>query len=208
MAALTDTLSLNKALIQRMRDDYGYVDGLSPDMKWPEETVSHHGSEGFSSDGSNIFADAFQWLGQVPSFVWYTLLALVVAGVLIWILYHFRTGKRRKIEEETIEDDLPVDIYAVDQPQEELRRAVAERDWDQAVRMTYILTLRHLHETGRIQWLPSKTPMDFVRMVSKAPFLQLTNSFLRVRFGKYPATEQDWHDADAWRQETEKGGEA
>ena len=208
MASLTDTLSLNKALIGRMRDDYGYVDGLTPDMKWPEDTATHRGLDGLSTDTSNVFTDLFEWLGQVPSFVWYTLLALVVAAVLIWLLYNFRTGKKGKKGEETAEDDLPVDIYAVDQPQDELRRAVEAQDWDQAVRMTYILTLRHLHETGRIQWLPSKTPLDFVRTIGKVPFLRLTNSFLRVRFGKYPATEQDWLEADSWRKETEKGGEA
>ncbi|MBR4387647.1 MAG: DUF4129 domain-containing protein [Prevotella sp.] len=207
MASLTDTLSLNKALIQRMRDDYGYVEGLSPDMKWPKDSVLG-GAEVPSSNGSNIFSDLFEWLGQVPSFVWYTLLALLVAVALIWILRNISIGKKGKTEEEMEEADLPVDIYAVDQPQEELRRAVAAQDWDQAVRMTYILTLRHLHEAGRIQWLPSKTPMDYVGAVGMAPFLHLTNAFLRVRFGKYPATEQDWHDADAWRKETEKGGEA
>lgn len=207
MASLTDTLSLNKALIQRMRDDYGYVDGLSPDMKWPKDSVQR-GAEVPSSNGSNIFSDLFEWLGQVPSFVWYTLMALLVAVALIWILRNISIGKKGKKEEEMEEADLPVDIYAVDQPQEELRRAVAAQDWDQAVRMTYILTLRHLHEAGRIQWLPSKTPMDYVGAVGMAPFLHLTNAFLRMRFGKYPATEEMWRKADEWREATEKGGEA
>ena len=92
--------------------------------------------------------------------------------------------------------------------QEELDRAVADKNWEQAVRMTYILTLRHLHEAGRIQWLPNKTPMEYVRAVGMMPFLHLTNAFLRVRFGQYPATEQDWQDADSWRKLTEKGGVA
>ena len=208
MGALTDTLALNKGLIQRMRDDYGYVDGLAPDMKWPKDTMAQETSSSWSSNDSNIFSDMFQWLGQVPSFVWYTLLVLVVAVMLIWILYNLRTGKKGKKEEETAEDDLPVDIYAVDQPQEELQRAVLAHDWDQAVRMTYILTLRYLHEAGRIQWLPSKTPMDYVLAVGMAPFLHLTNSFLRVRFGKYPATEEEWRRTEAWRKTTEKGGGA
>ena len=40
MGALADTLTLNRALIQKLRDDYGYVDGLTPDMKWPVDTAA------------------------------------------------------------------------------------------------------------------------------------------------------------------------
>lgn len=207
MGALADTLTLNRALIQEMRDDYGYVDELVPDKKWPVDTTMRHLDLGHSGD-SNIIGDFFQWLGQLPSAIWYSLLGLLLLLLLVWVIRHMKDGrvKRKKTVED--EEETPVDIYAVDQPQEELNRAVAAKDWAQAVRMTYILTLRHLHEEGRLEWLPNKTPLDFVRAVGMMPFLQLTNAFLRVRFGKYPATEDDWHAADAWRRATEKGGEA
>ena len=208
MGALADTLTLNRALIQELRDDYGYVDGLTPDMKWPVDTAARQPLQLPSmGDGDNFITDFFQWLGQLPSALWYSLIALVVLLLLIWVIRNMKKNTKVK-QAESDEADEPVDIYAVDQPQEELNRAVADKNWEQAVRMTYILTLRHLHEAVRIQWLPNKTPMEYVRAVGMMPFLHLTNAFLRVRFGQYPATEQDWQDADSWRKLTEKGGEA
>ena len=207
MGALADTLTLNRALIQEMRDDYGYVDGLVPDMKWPKDTTTHSLDLGHSS-GSNIIGDFFQWLGQLSPAFWYTLLGLLLLLLLVWVIRHMKDGRVKRKKTVEAEEETPVDIYAVDRPQEELDRAVSAKDWAQAVRMTYILTLRHLHEEGRIEWLPNKTPLDFLRAVGMMPFLQLTNAFLRVRFGKYPATEDDWHAAAEWRRAAEKGGGA
>lgn len=213
MGTLADTLTLSKSLIREMRDDYDYVDGLVPDKKLTVDSTALRewlADDLSSDDEGNLLGNFFQWLGQLPPAFWYSLIALALLLCLLWVIRIIIKGKVRKKKAEIVdeEEEAPVDIYAVDRPQDELDRAVAAKDWDQAVRMTYILTLRHLHETGRIQWLPNKTPMDFVSAVGTAPFLRLTNAFLRVRFGRYPAAEQDWREAEAWRQATEKGGEA
>ena len=56
------------------------------------------------------------------------------------------------------------------------------------MRYVYLQTLRHLSDHALIDWMPQKTPTQYIREYPKDDFHRLTNLFLRVRYGNFEAT--------------------
>lgn len=86
-----------------------------------------------------------------------------------------------------------------------LRRAVAAEDYDEALRLTYLLRLRTLSERGLIDWQRQLTPATYVAQLPEGPeresLRRLTADYVRMRYGHYPA---DPARVRAWL--GEKGG--
>lgn len=88
----------------------------------------------------------------------------------------------------------------------------AEGNYYQCVRLKYLALLRLLHDRKDINWMPNKTPTQYVyEMKQEHNFVQITNLFMRIRYGNYEATQQSYADAcalyDAVRNR-KKGGKA
>ena len=79
-------------------------------------------------------------------------------------------------------------IYGIDFDAE-IDQAFQQHDYRQAVRLLYLQTLKQLSDAGRIDWQPSKTPMQYARQMNDAAFRELSNHFIRVRYGNFEATE-------------------
>ena len=78
----------------------------------------------------------------------------------------------------------------------------------EAVRLLYLQTLKQLSDGKRIDWQLYKTPTQYIYEVRLPAFRQMTNHFLRVRYGNFEATETLFHAMRDLQKEVEKGGAA
>ena len=86
----------------------------------------------------------------------------------------------------TVEEDT---IYGVDFPGG-IAEALSRQNYREAVRLLYLQTLKQLSDAERIDWQLYKTPTQYINEVRLPAFRQLTNHFLRVRYGNFEATEE------------------
>ena len=63
-----------------------------------------------------------------------------------------------------------------------------------------------IHDAERIDWQLYKTPTQYIYEVRLPAFRQMTNHFLRVRYGNFEATEELFREMQALQEEIEKGG--
>lgn len=98
-------------------------------------------------------------------------------------------------------------IYGVDFA-ERIADALARTDYREAVRLLYLQTLKQLSDGKRIDWQLYKTPTQYIYEVRLPAFRQMTNHFLRVRYGNFEATETLFHAMRDLQKEVEKGGAA
>ena len=117
---------------------------------------------------------------------------LITLGVILlllvaWFVYKahpalFLRNKSSDSDVEAEETIYGIDFNAV------IRQAVADGDYRQAVRYVYLQTLRHLSDHAQIDWMPHKTPSQYILEYQKDDFRRLTNLFLRIRYGNFEAT--------------------
>lgn len=123
------------------------------------------------------------------------LLGAAVVAVIAWFVYrnHPELFTRRK---KSSIDSIPTEetIYGIDF-EREIAQATSRGDWRQAIRYTYLQTLRLLSDTGRIDWQPSKTPSQYVYEEHHPAFRQLTTHFLCIRYGNHEATQTLYDEA-------------
>jgi hypothetical protein len=138
------------------------------------------------------------------------LLGAVVVGIVVWFLYKQRPelfGRRKKTlaEEESFQEET---IYGIDFDRL-IGTAEESGDWREAIRYTYLKTLRFLSDRGHIDWQLSKTPTQYVYEDKHPAFRQLTTHFLQIRYGNYEATRalyEEVRQLAETRCQAEKGG--
>lgn len=181
----SDTLCVDSARIAVWQEDgrYDYdreiVGGNENLLEWIASVVSRWLHKTFGT----VLSD---------DVVYYVLVVLgaVVVVALGWLLWKKRFklfyGKDDDgmLDYEVVEDT----IYGVDFDAD-LREALDNEDYRQAIRLLYLQTLLYLQETGKIDWQPSKTPTQYMRQVGLPTFSQLTNIFVQVRYGNFDASE-------------------
>lgn len=114
-----------------------------------------------------------------------------------------RSGKKLayRVEEDT--------IYGIDF-EKEISTAMLRNEYREAVRLLYLQTLKQLSDAEKIDWQPYKTPTEYTYELKpnalRTPFRELTNRFLRVRYGNFEATEALFHEMQTLQREIVKGG--
>ena len=138
---------------------------------------------------------------------------LISAGAILlffvlFLLWKYQPGlfgrnkKLSPLDYEVSEDT----IYGIDFDRE-IGQAERRGDYRQAVRMVYLQTLAALSESHKLDWQPQKTPSEYIREVRSNSFTQMSNSFIRVRYGNFEATRELLEQMRQWqRQQTEGGG--
>ena len=179
-----DTLRANKQLLEQMRDSGDYEYGrelIAPDFNvfdWLKKQISHWFDDLLSSD-SMVYLEPKFWL--------LVAIVLLIAAIAYYLLKRpqlFRRGEKEEpLDYEVTEDT----IYGVDF-EKDIAKAEARSDWREAVRLSYLSTLRWLSDNGKINWRASKTPTQYTREVASGEFRTLTNHFMRVRYGNFNAT--------------------
>lgn len=136
-------------------------------------------------------------------------LFILIVLLLIWFLYKkrselfMRSGKKLayRVEEDT--------IYGIDF-EKEISTAMLRNEYREAVRLLYLQTLKQLSDAEKIDWQPYKTPTEYTYELKpnalRTPFRELTNRFLRVRYGNFEATEALFHEMRTLQREIVKGG--
>ena len=199
---LADTLQTDQQLLQQLQQDprYAYaIEEQKPSLmdeflKWIGERLDAH------LDANISFYQ--------PLF--YSICTLAVI-ILVWWLV--RSGVLQRLfgillkEDVSIEEEAEENIHVIDF-EAEIARARSAGDYTRASRLLYLQTLKQLSDAHRIDWQPQKTPAQYTREVSGRAFLQLTNHFVRIRYGGFEADEQLFLTMEALQAETGKGGEA
>ena len=147
----------------------------------------------------------------------YVFIAIVVIllAVFCWLIYKYRPaifGRRKKddLDYELEEDN----IYGIDFDVE-LKKALDRSDYREAVRLKYLQTLKLLTDAERIDWQLHKTATQYSLEFPDATFQQMTNHFLRIRYGYFQATAEiyeemaaDYASLSALHPSSKKGGES
>lgn len=138
----------------------------------------------------------------------YSLCTLAVIAFIWWLVRSGMMNKlfRRNPEAKPVDmEEAEQDIHHVDFDAE-LERALALGDYTRAVRLLYLQTLKQLSNTGHIDWQPQKTPTQYTFEIGSSEFRQLTNHFMRIRYGGFEADEQLYLTMKALQDKVEKGG--
>ena len=196
-----DTLQTDQQLLQQLQQDprYAYaIEEQKPSLmdeflKWIGERLDAH------LDANISFYRP----------VFYSLCTLAVI-ILVWWLV--RSGVLQRLfgilkKEDVSIEEAEENIHVIDF-EAEIARARSAGDYTRASRLLYLQTLKQLSDARRIDWQPQKTPAQYTREVSGRAFLQLTNHFVRIRYGGFEADEQLFLTMEALQAETGKGGEA
>jgi hypothetical protein len=179
-----DSLQLDSTQLATFQQDprYDYdrelVGGGQSLLEWLATVISEWLSKTF-----NVLMD--------NDVVYYTLVGVgvLLVGFLGWIVWKKNPKLFRRSDDGTPDYDVEEDtIYGIDFDAE-IRQALGQHDYRQAVRLLYLQTLKQLSDAGRIDWQPSKTPMQYMRQMNDAAFRELSNGFIRVRYGNFEASE-------------------
>ncbi|MBR4897263.1 MAG: DUF4129 domain-containing protein [Prevotella sp.] len=196
-----DTLQTDQQLLEQLQQDprYAYaIEEQKPSLldefiDWIGEQLSEH------LDANISFYRP----------VFYSLCTLAVI-ILVWWLV--RSGVLQRLLAILLKEDVSIEeaeenIHVIDF-EAEIARARTAGDYTRASRLLYLQTLKQLSDAHRIDWQPQKTPAQYTREVSGMAFLQLTNHFVRIRYGGFEADEQLFLTMEALQAEIKKGGDA
>ena len=203
-----DTLQLDSAQLAVFQHDSRFdydrelVGGSQNLLEWLTTVISE-----WLEDTFNVLVD--------NDVVYYSLIVLGVLLVLFiaWLVWKKNPKLFMRKEDEPLDYDVQEDtIYGVDF-EAGINEALSRRDYRQAVRLLYLQTLKQLSDAGHIDWQPSKTPSQYVREYGQKAFGELSNHFVRVRYGNFEATEELFQEMKVLQGQCrvqsseEKGGE-
>lgn len=147
---------------------------------------------------------------QYSEIILISIFVVIVVG-LIWFIYKkrpelFTRNRKSSLPYEVHEDT----IYGVDFDAE-IIKALKKNDYRESVRLLYLQTLKYLSDNSLLDWQLYKTPTQYVYEVkpeaNKKHLRELTNRFLRVRYGNFEATQQLFDEMKAIQADIMKGGQ-
>ena len=131
-------------------------------------------------------------------------IAIIILLLIVWFVYRKRPELFMRSRQNTLPYTVGEDtIYGVDFSKG-IVDALSRRDYREAVRLLYLQTLKRLSDAERIDWQLYKTPTQYLNEVRLPAFRQLTNHFLRVRYGNFEATEELFHAMLSLQEDIEK----
>lgn len=174
-----DTILLSPELIQHWQSQgYDYDREFAKPEPDPDETTEELKVSDPSKDIVNYF-QRNQPLVQLIAIIF----LVVFAVTLGFMLRHNFSSPARRI---SISDNDEDDIYSIDFDRS-LEIAEQERNYRQCIRLRYLHLLRLLQDNHFIQWLPGKTTTQYAQEFADPSFAELTQIFVRVRYGNYEA---------------------
>lgn len=196
-----DTLVCDTAKIALWQSDPAY--DYNRELITPEINIFEWISNQFGGLLRRIFGTRF---AEEYSGLILICIAILILLLIVWLVYRKRPELFMRSSKNalpyTVEEDT---IYGVDFPGG-IADALSRQDYREAVRLLYLQTLKQLSDAERIDWQLYKTPTQYLNEVKLPAFRQLTNHFLRVRYGNFEATEELFGVMKALQEEIEKGG--
>ena len=204
---MSDTLSCDTLQLSLWRSDGAYDYGR--ELVAPRVNLMEWLLQQINDFLNSLFGEVMGSRLTLPLIV---MAGVALIGLIVWYLYRTHPGFFAKSGRQTDEMEGEETIYGIDF-EGEIARAVAKDNYTAAVRWVYLQTLRQLSDTGRIDWQLYKTPTQYVYECRHPAFRELTNHFLRVRYGNFEADESLYHrlcdlqHEVTGRDSREKGGE-
>lgn len=200
----TDTLLYDTAKIARYQADshFDYNSQLVHKNFNLYEIVINWFRELMQRFFGSVIADKYSGTILAVVFVLFILLLIfVVYKKRPELFYREKKFMKYNVAEET--------IYGVDF-NSEINNALSRKDYQLAVRLVYLQTLKHLSDFRCIDWQTYKTPTEYLYEMKRKElndeFRQLTNRFLMVRYGNFEATESTYETVKNLQQIIWKGG--
>ena len=200
----TDTLLYDTAKIVRYQADshFDYNSQLVHKNFNLYEIVINWFRELMQRFFGSVIADKYSGTILAVIFVLFILLPIfIVYKKRPELFYREKKFMKYNVEEET--------IYGVDF-NSEINNALSRKDYQLAVRLVYLQTLKHLSDFRCIDWQTYKTPTEYLYEMKRKgvsdEFRQLTNRFLMVRYGNFEATESTYETVKNLQQIIWKGG--
>lgn len=196
-----DTLVCDTAKIALWQSDPAY--DYNRELITPELNLFEWISKQFGEFLRKIFGSRF---AEEYSGLILICIAIILLLLIIWFVYKKRPElfmrSPKNVLPYTVGEDT---IYGVDFPGG-IAEALSRQDYREAVRLLYLQTLKQLSDAERIDWQLYKTPTQYLNEVRLPAFRQLTNHFLRVRYGNFETTEELFHTMQTLQEEIRKGG--
>lgn len=203
MSTADTTIMLNDSLAARLFQGHNYKGSLLGDSVVKEWGAPPSGAVDVSSDHTFSFFDRLaHWLASVHWAVYAIVGVLLLALFVYWL---YRTGLLTIDARRPKQDGGTENVYEIDYDRE-FGEALQASDHSRLVRLVYLRTLRTLDEQGRIAWRIYKTPGEYAMELADPVFQQMTNIFLRVRYGRFAADRRLYDTMCAWRDTVLKGG--
>ena len=203
---LQDTITIDHQLLEQLQQDPRYAYAIEEDKP---------------SVVSELFDRLMRWWGEtlheidIDERVIHLLLILLLLLLVWWLLRNkalrslfVRSLRGGDETAEAIEENIHVIDFDA-----ELAKALAQGNYTLASRLLYLHTLKHLSDEHRIDWQPQKTPTQYARELTadaerRDAFKELTNHFIRLRYGGFEADQQLYATMSSLQQTAEKGGKA
>lgn len=204
-----DTLSVDSTVLAPWQSDASYE--YSRELMQSTKSIWDQLSDWFTT----LLARATHWnIDSDSTLIFWIVATMVIVGAVVAILLvrhpalFMRRSAKDKLDYTVTEDT----IYGIDFDAM-IARAMSRADYAAAVRLIYLQALRRLSDAGRIKWIRSKAPMQYVRELGDDSFRQLTLLFLQVRYGGYACSQAEADEMLRWQQAVcppteEKGGPA
>ena len=200
MSNLIDTLTIDTSTIAQMRSS-GKYDYYSQKLPIPED------------DSRNLDIDlpdlpSSELNPEVAKIVMIVIFAIIIGLVVYYMYKNGVFSRNKKVKKSKKEDDSSaegLDISGIDFAKE-LSEAKREGRWNDAVRLCYLQTLHDLNENNVVVWQLHKTPTEYSIEAGDVSFTNMTNLFLRIRYGLFDASEDDVNDMERWQLSVRKGG--
>ncbi len=133
--------------------------------------------------------------GWFQSLMW----IIIVGGfaiALIWYLAGSNVSlfrKKNKKVNETQEDEMPVDIFAINY-QKEIDKAAAGGNYRMAIRLMYLRLLKNLSERNIIQYKQDRTNLDYLMQLHPTRyyngFFRITRNYEYSWYGEFPVSNE------------------
>lgn len=200
---MTDTLTCDTTLLMQFRSDEAFNYGK--ELQGPQKSLLEWIGDVIAGFIDEIIGNTFGNDSLRPLFA---CVAVVLFVLVIYLIYRYKPGlfgfEGRTSMEYTVTEDT---IYGIDFDAE-IARALAIGNYNEAVRMVYLQTLRWLSDNNKINWQIYKTPTQYLRELDMPQFRKLTNTFVRVRYGNYAATADTVSSMQVLQRAVEEGGGA
>lgn len=136
-------------------------------------------------------------------------LVILILLLIIWFLYKKRPELFMRLKKSQMAYHVEEDtIYGIDFGKE-IEAVLLRSDYREAVRLLYLQTLKQLSDAEQIDWQPFKTPTEYIYEIKQEEqrgyFRKLTNSFLRVRYGNFEASQALFEEMQSLQEIMMKG---
>ena len=185
MLSPRDTIAVNDTILDAFKHsrDYDYARELVPQHDESYfERLWRAIQDMFDLDSSA----AHNAVLEIPNWIWWCLLALVVlfVGYLIW---KYRIKMFGREDEEYEDEEISVDDINEVDFDELIAEAEKNSDYLALCRLRYLQTLKAVSDASLVTWERYKTPTQYAMEWHDEDFSIMTNHFLRIRYGHYKA---------------------